>query len=113
MSNQISLSFARSRFSHDFGQDPASAEPEGALRTPVAQSLERDPLRLTILPLCASTPHGAPARTPRSDASTFDARPPYRSLHLQIEGENRSCSLDAERVCEKWTLENSTLTRIP
>src|SRR6266542_1002003 len=46
---------------------------------------------------------------PRPVATTLDARPPSRSLHLQIEGENRSCSLAAEQVCEKWTLTNSLL----
>src|SRR5215207_1813710 len=52
----------------------------------------------------ASTPHGAHARMPHPDASTLDARPPSVPLHLQIDGENRSCSVAAEQVCEKWTL---------
>jgi hypothetical protein len=33
-----------------------------------------------------------------------EAAPPSRSLHLQIDGENRSWSSAAEQVCEKWTL---------
>ena len=52
----------------------------------------------------ASTPHDAHARTPNPDASTLDARPPFRPLHPQIEGENRSRSAAAEQVCERWTL---------
>jgi hypothetical protein len=34
----------------------------------------------------------------------IDAPPPSRSLHLQINGDNRSCSSAAEQVCEQWTL---------
>src|SRR5215203_2001362 len=41
---------------------------------------------------------------PRPDASMFDARSPSRSLHLKIDGENRSYSRAREQVCEKWTL---------
>ena len=52
----------------------------------------------------ASTPRDGPAKKPRLDASTPDSTPPSRSLHLQIDGENRSCSSEAEQVCEKWTL---------
>src|SRR3954454_11976426 len=36
--------------------------------------------------------------------STVDGRSSSRSLHLQIDGENRSCSLAAEQVCEESTL---------
>src|SRR6185312_537074 len=52
----------------------------------------------------ASTPRDAPARMPRPDASTPDAAPPSRPLHLQIYGENKSCLSEAEQVCEKWTV---------
>jgi hypothetical protein len=51
-----------------------------------------------------STPHGAPARSPRHNAAGVDARPTSRSPHLRIESENRSCSGDNEQACEKWTL---------
>src|SRR5215207_7493689 len=60
----------------------------------------------------ASTPHGAHARMPHPDASTLDARPPSVPLHLQIDGENRSCSVAAEQVCEKWTLTTLTARRL-
>ena len=52
----------------------------------------------------ASTLHGVLARNPRPGAPTLRSRPPSRSPHLQIESENRSCSLAAEQACEKWTL---------
>src|SRR5512143_1333575 len=57
----------------------------------------------------ASTPRGAPARKPHPDASILRSRSPSRSPHLQIESENRSCSLAAEQACEKWTLTPSKL----
>src|SRR5258708_1503576 len=90
------------------------------LCTPVAESLERDPLRLTILPLIqvAALPRLlvrppeplvlTPPRPPPPAATPYDARPPYLSTHLKIEGENRSRSGAAEQVCKKWTL-----TRFP
>src|SRR4029077_954559 len=57
-------------------------------------------------------PHGALARTPHPAASTLGAAPPSRSLHLQIDGANRSCSSDGEQVCKDATPTDSP-TSIP
>src|ERR1700704_4235521 len=65
-------------------------------------------MNLAILPLIqvAALPR-LMMRTPERLTLTLPRSMPLRPsrpLHLQIEGENRSCSVAAEQVCEKWTL---------
>ena len=78
------------------------------LRTPIPESLERDSLRLAILPLVQV------ATLPRlmmrpSEVRSLTRPRPMLVHHIVIsifktEDENRSGALAAEQLCEKWTL---------
>src|SRR5690242_19488546 len=72
--------------------------------TPVAESLERNPLRLAILPLIqVATIPRLMVRSPEclalSRARSMLVR--HRVLNLQIDGENRSGSSAARQVCAR------------
>jgi hypothetical protein len=78
------------------------------LRTPIAESLKWNPLRVTILPLIqVATLPSLMMRAPERLALTRPRSMLVRHLVLsilQIDGENRSRSSAAEQVCKKWTL---------
>jgi hypothetical protein len=82
-------------------------------RTPIPESLERDPLRLAILPLVqvAALPR-LMMRPPEVRSLTRPSPMLVRHIVLsifKIEDENRSGSLAAEQLCEKWTLTSNSL----
>jgi hypothetical protein len=83
------------------------------LRTPIAESLERNPLGLAILPLVQVATLPRFMVCPPEVRSLTRPRPILvRHIVLSIfkvEEENRSGSLAAEQLCEKWTLTNSSL----
>ena len=73
------------------------------LLTPVLETLLRQVMRFAILPLIqVATLPRLVVRSPErlTLPSTLAAAPPSRSLHLQIDGENRSGSSAAEQVCD-------------
>jgi hypothetical protein len=85
------------------------------LRTPIPESLERDSLRLAILPLVqVATLPRLMMRPPEVRSLT---RPRPMLVHhivisiFKTEDENRSGALAAEQLCEKWTLTRLSLFR--
>ena len=78
------------------------------LRTPIPESLERDSLRLAILPLVQVAT--LPRLMMRPSEVRFLTRPRPMLVHhivisiFKTEDENRSGALAAEHLCEKWTL---------
>ena len=77
------------------------------LRTPIPESLERDPLRLAILPLVQVDTLPCLMTRPPERRSLTRPRPMLvRHIVLsifKIEEKNRPGSLAAEQLCEKWT----------